>query len=313
MHPRDRPPEARPPAPDPATATFEALRPRLHGVAYRMTGSVADADDLCQEAWLRWSAVDHDGVRDPEAYLVRVVTRLAIDRARSAVARRETYVGPWLPEPVVGAGPRDPDEDRGDPARAAELADSLTFAFLVLLDELDPLERAVVLLHDVFGYPFGEVARVVDRSEAGTRQLASRARRRLAGARGPAPRPTQARFEAVVADLLTAVQAGDVGAVMEHLAPDVVQVDDGGPLQRAARRPVVGPERVARLWVNLAKRGAHLELALAEVNRRPGLVATDDGRPFVVLSVELDAEGRVSRVFTQLNPEKLAHVGLPPD
>ena len=148
-------------------AAFEELRPRLFGIAYRMTGSVADAEDVCQEAWLRWRAVDPAAVTTPEAYLVRTVTNLAIDRLRSAQHRRETYVGPYLPEPLLA------DDD---PAAAAELSDSLTLAFLVLLDELSPVERAVLLLHDVFGYEFDDVAAAVGRSSTACRQIASRTR-----------------------------------------------------------------------------------------------------------------------------------------
>lgn len=297
------------PAADDAEAVrFEALRPRLRGVAYRMTGSVSDAEDICQDAWLRWSTTDRTGVADPEGFLVTVVTRLAIDRLRSAARRREAYVGPYLPEPVLAAG--GPVVD--DPADRAELADSLTFAFLVLLDQLDPVERAALLLHDVFGYPFAEVARAVGRSEAAVRQLTSRARRRIEAERPPAHRPDPAEADALFTGLLGAVAAGDVEAVMAHLAPDVVQLDDGGPARHAGRRPIVGPHRVARFWVNLAKRGAHLALHRVEVNGRPGLLFTDGGRPDMVMSFELDAAGRVARIFVQLNPEKLTHLEGPP-
>lgn len=300
------------PGPDHATAVFEQLRPRLGGVAYRMTGSVTDAEDICQECWLRWAAVDHEQVRDPEAFLVSVVTRLAIDRHRSAAARRESYVGPYLPEPLV----REPGaralgvSGPPDPADAAELADSLTFAFLVLLDELDPLERAVVLLHDVFGYPFAAVAEAVDRNEAAVRQLASRARRRLRRERPrPSVYPSDEAVGAVVASLLTAVTAGDVEAVMAHMAPDVVDLSDGGANRRAARHPVVGRERVARLLVNLAKRGSHLDLRFVEVNARPGLLLSDGEEPFMALSIDFDDEGLINGVFSVLNPDKLSHLG----
>ena len=167
-------PEARP---DPSRE-FESLRPRLFGIAYRMTGSVADAEDLCQEAWVRWDALDVETVREPEAYLVRTVANLSIDRLRSAQRRREAYVGPSLPEPLVEqiAGTGIPPVG---PERAAELADSLTLAFLVLLDELTPVERAVLLLHDVFGYSFDEVGGAVDRAPDACRQIASRTRRKL--------------------------------------------------------------------------------------------------------------------------------------
>jgi len=291
-----------------ATEVFEAVRPKLHGVAYRMTGSVSDADDICQEAWLRWQATDRTEVREPEGFLVRTVTRLCLDRLKSAAVRREHYVGPWLPEPLVSDVGNPPREAEVDPAHAAELADSLTYAFLVVLDELDPVERAVVLLHDVFGYPFRDVAAAVGRGEAAVRQTASRARQRIRAEHHPTRRPSDPEVAQLMAQMLTALAAGDVEALMACLAPDVVSLDDGGPKQRAARRPVVGPDRVARLWTNLAKRGAHLTTRFVDVNGRPGLLLSDGDEPFIVMSVEIDDAGRVSRIFSQLNPDKLTHL-----
>jgi RNA polymerase sigma-70 factor (ECF subfamily) len=286
-------------------ARFEDLRPRLHGIAYRMTGSVSDADDLCQEAWIRWSRTDRPEVRDVEAFLVTVVTRLALDRLRSAHRRRETYVGPYLPEPVVGAPGGTPDDD---PAELAVLADSLTFAFLVLLDELDPVERAVLLLHDVFGYPFPQVASMVGRSDGAVRQVASRARRKVSGAERPTVQPDDGTVQAVLARLMVALVTGDVDGVLAELAPDVVQVDDGGPAKRAARRPIVGPDRVARLWINLARRSPHLAVQFAVVNGAPGLVFSDGDRVEMVMSASFDDQGRIRRIYGQLNPEKLRHL-----
>lgn len=293
--------------------SFESLRPRLQAVAYRMTGSVADAQDVCQDAWLRWQALDPGTVDEPEAYLVRVVTHLSIDRLRSAQRRREAYVGPYLPEPVVDLGPATgrvgPAGLGPDPAEAAELSDSLTFAFLVLLDELTPVERAVLLLHDVFGYPFDEVAAAVDRTPEACRQIASRTRRKLDPERRGSHRPAPATERELLARLLAATVSGDVEAVVALLAPDVVHLSDGGPDRYAARRPVVGPDRVARLLVNLTKRlPATVELQLASVNGEPGIVLRDAGRPDVVLSFSFAADGRVRRVFGQLNPDKLRHL-----
>ena len=296
---------------DRATEVFEQLRPRLRSVAYRMTGSVSDAEDICQECWLRWARVDHDEVRDPEAFLVSVATRLAIDRQRAAAVRRESYVGPYLPEPLVREpGARALGVTEGpDPAEWAELADSLTFAFLVLLDELEPVERAVLLLHDVFGYPFSAVADAVDRTEAAVRQVARRSRRRLQEDRPhPSRHPSDEVVAEVVAGLLAAVSVGDVEAVMAHLAPDVVEISDGGAARRASRRPVIGPERVSRLLVNLAKRGSHLSIRFVEVNERPGLLLSEGDEPFMAMSVDFDDEGRVSRLFSVLNPDKLSHL-----
>ena len=284
---------------------FEAARARLHGVAYRMTGSISDADDLCQEAWIRWAAQDRSDVDYADAYLVTVVTRLALDRLRSAQHRRETYVGPYLPEPVVTVPGSRPEPD---PSEAAELADSLTYAFLVLLDQLSPVERAVLLLHDVFGYPFAAVSDAVDRTEEAVRQIASRSRRKIEGSVPRTVKPDPEIVNGVLTRLMVAIMSGDVDGVMAEMAPDVVQLDDGGAAKRAARRPVVGADRVARLWVNLAKRGAHLSVRFADVNGSPGLVFLDGDEPEMVMCADLDESGRIVRIFGQMNPDKLRHV-----
>jgi RNA polymerase sigma-70 factor (ECF subfamily) len=282
---------------------FEALRPRLFGIAYRMTGSVGDAEDACQDAWLRWQRVDPATVDNAEAYLVRVVTRLALDRLQSAQRRRETYVGPYLPEPLVDA------DQATQPEAAAELADSLTLAFLVLLDELAPKERAVLLLHDVFGYPFDEIGPMLDLSPVASRQLASRTRRKLDHDRDSLRRPDEAREQELVANLLATVTSGDIEAVMSLLAPDVVLLSDGGPNRHAARRPVVGPDRVARLLVNLARRlTATSDMRVVHVNGEPGLLFVEDGELDNVLSFSFTDDGRVRRFYSQLNPEKLRHL-----
>jgi len=284
-------------------AAFEELRPRLFGIAYRMTGSVADAEDVCQEAWLRWRAVDPATVTTPEAYLVRTVTNLAIDRLRSAQHRRETYVGPYLPEPLLA-------DDEKDPAAAAVLSDSLTLAFLVLLDELSPVERAVLLLHDVFGYEFDDVAAAVGRSATACRQIASRTRRKLAHERAQTRRPDAEHEQRMIEQLLVATTSGDIDSVMQLLAPDVVHLGDGGADRHAARRPVVGPERVARLLTNLAQRLVPLGYSarLATVNGGTGVVFEHEGHVDSVMSLSLAADGRVRRVYIQRNPDKLEHV-----
>ncbi|HEY1737171.1 MAG TPA: RNA polymerase sigma factor SigJ [Acidimicrobiia bacterium] len=294
---------------------FVRARPRLFDVAYRMTGSVADADDLCQEAWLRWQRAPRDGIDTPEAWLVRTITNLAIDRARSAQARREHYVGPYLPEPLVTGALGDPPTAAasGDPEQRAELADSLTFAFLVMLDALDPTARAVLLLHDVFGFDFDEVAAAVDKSPAACRQIASRTRRKLhSETAAPATAQRRATVEeeqAMFGRLLTALTEGDIPAVMALLAPDVVQLDDGGPARHAGRRPVVGPHRVSRLLVNITKRmDPRSELEFVRVNTSPGVVLRIDGRPDIVLLMELGGDGLIHRVWSVLNPEKLKHL-----
>ena len=220
-----------------------------------MTGSVADAEDACQDAWLRWQAVDHD-----IGAFGRGVPRQPGDaRSRSTGCaqrshRREAYVGPFLPEPIVETGPLHDSTTTSDPERSSELADSLTFAFLVLLDELGPEDRAVFLLHDVFGYSFDEVADAVGKSPAACRQTASRARRRIEHDRVDLRRADDAHERRVLDGLMAAMITGDIPGLMALLSPDVVQLDDGGPNRRAGRRPIVGPDRVARLMVNLAKR-----------------------------------------------------------
>ena len=293
------------PSPAEPADAFAALRPRLFGIAYRLTGSVSDAEDICQESWLRWHVVDHARVTTPEAYLVRTVTHLGIDRLRSAQHRKETYVGPYLPEPLVA-------DRSGDPEAAAELSDSLTLAFLVLLDELAPVERAVLLLHDVFGYDFDEVATAVDRSPDACRQLASRTRRKLDRDRVELRRPDAAHEQRVIEALLTSTAAGDVEAVMALLAPDVVHLSDGGPDRHAARYPVVGPYRVARLLVNLTKRmiesGIGYELRITRVNGELGLVHALDGRADIVTALSFAPDGRIRRMYSQLNPHKLRHL-----
>jgi RNA polymerase sigma-70 factor (ECF subfamily) len=288
--------------------TFEAQRPRLLGLAYRMLGSVADAEDVVSEAWLRFAAAPDD-VRSPAAWLTTVTSRLAIDELRRQQRRREDYVGPWLPEPVrtAAAGPAVPAV-APDPAVAVELAESLTLGFLVVLDTLGPLERAVFLLTDVFGTPSADVARATGRSPEAVRQLASRARRKVRDARaraGPAD-------EELLAELVGALVAGDATRVVDLLSPEVVLTSDGGALRRAARRPVVGPERVARLLVNLtARTPAGADVAIAAVNAAPALVVR--GRDLdLVLSAERDATGRVCAVRLVLNPEKLAGLDDPP-
>jgi RNA polymerase sigma-70 factor (ECF subfamily) len=287
---------------------FEAMRPRLFGIAYRMTGSVADAEDAVQDAWIRWHAVDGSSIRSTEAYLVSMVTRLSIDRLRSAQRRRETYVGPYLPEPII-EGPLMADTTDSEPERVSELSDSLTFAFLVLMDELGPEERAVFLLHDVFGYSFDEVGEAVGRSSAACRQVASRARRRLDDGRVELRRADEAHEREMLAKMSGALLTGDIEGVMALLSPDVVQLDDGGPNRHAGRRPIVGPWRVARVLVNITKRlPSDAELEIVRVNGNPGVLVRIDGRADLVLTVEFGPDGLIRRFWTQLNPDKLRHL-----
>jgi RNA polymerase sigma-70 factor (ECF subfamily) len=276
-------------------ACFEAERRRLTGLAYRMLGTWADAEDVVQDVWLKAQAAE--GVERPAAWLTTVTTRTCLDRLRATRRRREEYVGPWLPEPVVSEpGPDD----------VAELSESLTLGFLTVLDRLQPIERAVFLLADVFSVGFSDIAATVGRSEVACRQIASRARRRLAP--GPARHPTGTERR-VVDELLVALATGDMDAALRRLAPDVVCVSDGGAKARAARRPVVGADRVARLLVNLAQRApASMSVAPATVNGDPGFVVSIDGAVDFVAAFDVEDE-RVAAIWIIRNPDKLEHVG----
>ena len=286
---------------DGEVAAFEAARPRLLGLAYRMLGTIGDAEDVVQEAWLRWDAADRASIEVPDAWLTTVTTRLALDRLKSAQHRREQYPGPWLPEPLV--------TDAG-PEEAAELADSLTLGFLTLLDRLGPVERAVFLLADVFGMPYSEVAEAVGKTEVACRQIASRSRRRLQGAHPRKPTGAERR---IVDELLVAMALGDVPAVLQRLAPDAVCVSDGGPQRRAARRPVVGAERVARFCINVTRKVyGDKRVASASINGDPGVIVYIDGAIDCVLAFEVDPETeRVATIWIVRAPEKLDHVLAP--
>lgn len=276
-------------------------RGHVFAVAYRMLGSVAEAEDVVQDTWLRWSAADRDAVRTPPAWLTTVATRLCLDRLRSARARREAYVGPWLPEPLATG-----DDD--DPAAAAELADSLTMAFLVVLERLNPVERAVFLLHDVFGYGFAEVAGIVDRPASSCRQVASRARAKVASDRHPQPRPTPEDEQHLVLAFARAATMGDLDGLMAVLTDDIEVWSDGGRDHLAARRPVVGPDRAARFLTNLARRlPPDAGMLGARLNGSPGFVVSTSTGPLLALVLEVTTAG-IRRVHAVVNPDKLAHL-----
>lgn len=281
---------------------FERERARLAGVAYRITGSRADAEDIVQEAWIRWERAEQDTIRHPAAWLTTVTSRLALDRLRSARHRREVYVGPWLPEPV--------DEDPG-PDERAELAESLSIGFLTVLERLSPTERVVFLLADVFSVPYEEIAAVVDKTPTACRQIASRARRTVRRDR-PRFTPTDDQAWNVAMAFLAATQAGDVDALVQLLRDDALVVSDGGAERHAARRPVVA-ERAPRFLINLARR-AHaegMEVEVQTINGQPGFVGSTDGTATMALAVATDA-GQVTRVWVILNPTKLATLATAP-
>lgn len=271
---------------------FEEHRTHLFHVAYRMLGSAAEAEDVVQEAYLRWER-ESDSARSPRALLTTITTRLAIDRLRSAQHRRETYVGPWLPEPIVTSD---------DPYATVELADSLTFAFLVMLDRLKPVERAVFILREVFAYDYDEIATIVDRSEANCRQILRRARKQLSA--DDAEQPRQAE-RSVVDRFLVALTTADVPTLLELIADDGVLLSDGGPDHRAARRPVIGPRRIARLLTSLrTKLPPGSSVRMVSANAEPTVVAELDGRAVLTMTISADAE-RVRRIYVMVNPEKL--------
>lgn len=281
-----------------AQATFDAERDRLVGLAYRMTGTPDDADDVVQEAWLRWQRADRSSIESPAAWLTTVTTRLAIDRLTSAASRRETYVGPWLPEPLG------PDEDPSDVVAASE---SLSIGFMRVLETLAPVERAVFLLHDVFGYSFEEIAPTVDRSPAATRQIGKRARDRVRDGR-PRVEPDPEDVDALSDAFFAAVVDGDVDRLMGMLTDDVLHVSDGGPDHHAARRPVVGPEKVARLYINIARRELRPtdEVHRVRVNGQVGAYIVRDGEPFL-LTVLGWRDGLLAEAIGIVNPDKLRH------
>ena len=285
---------------DELEAVFAEERPRLVGLAYRITGSRIDAEDLVQEAWLRAQRTEWTDIDNPAAWLTTVVSRLALDELKSARRRRETYVGPWLPEPVRTAAPAATEE-------AVELAESLTLGFLRMLETLDPVERVVFLLADVFQTPFGEIAKVVDRSPSACRQVASRARRRVREGRHRHDPPEEA--ERVAGELIVAVAAGDVAQVVSLLADDVELLSDGGAAVRAARRPVVGPEKVARFLVNIAQRYRGSVVEVASINDEPGIVVQLHGKLEFALAVHV-VDGKAHAFHAVRNYEKLAALDI---
>ncbi|WP_312015983.1 sigma-70 family RNA polymerase sigma factor [Bradyrhizobium sp. JYMT SZCCT0428] len=274
-------------------------RGRLLGLAYRMLGSRSDAEDIVQDAYLRFAGA-HD-VHNPEAFLVTIVTRLCLDRLKSAKARREVYVGPWLPEPVCDAEGLSPDA-------ATELADDLSFALLLALDRLSPMERAAFLLHDVFDTPFAEIAAMLDRSEASCRQLATRARRAVRDER-PAPAATPDTHARLLMAFGEAVTSGNVARLAELLREDAVAITDGGGRKTAARNPIHGADKIARFFIGLAAKnpGHQLRVEPAVINGAVGALFYVDGELDHTLSMAIDGE-RIAAIYIVRNPDKLRHL-----
>jgi RNA polymerase sigma-70 factor (ECF subfamily) len=283
-----------------ADEVFTAHRPRLLGIAYGMLGGLGEAEDVVQDAWLRWDAAGPEGVRNPEAFLVTVTTRLAIDRLRSARARREEYVGPWLPDPLVA-------DAEHDPADLVAEAEQLSLALLVALERLNPVERAVLILRDVFDFEYAEIADAVAKTPANCRQIAVRAREHV---RRPARRhtPTPEQEHELMDAFIDAVLGKDVDRIRDLLAEDAVMWSDGGGVARAARKPVRGADLVSRFLVGIQKGGipADASMERVRVNGEPGLHFRGTGF-HSVWAFEL-AEGRIAGIRAVTNPDKLAHL-----
>jgi len=280
-----------------AEQQFSAARRRLFGIAYRILGSAAEADDVLQDAWVRWQTYDRSTVRNPDAFLTTTVTRLAINVAQSARVRRETYIGPWLPEPV---------DTSADPTLGAERGEALEVALLMLLEKLTPTERAAYVLREAFDYPYEQIAEIVGHSQASVRQLVSRARRHL-GEERRAPVAPEAQRRLLTA-FVAAAKAGDVALLERLFAEDVVSYSDGGGAVRASKFPVVGRPRVAKYHHAFAERfWAGVDVEPADVNGRPAVTLSRDGELFAVLTVRATADG-IDRVLWMMNPHKLAAV-----
>lgn len=295
---------------DQRSLTFQQQRPRLYGIAYRMLGSRADAEDMLQEAYLRWHRTDTERVQNAQAWLTTTITRLCIDRLRAARAERDAYIGPWLPEPwVVGDEPALPD-------RQAELASDLSVAFLVVLERLAPEERAAFLLHDVFDCDYDEIARVLGKGQAACRQIVHRARERVRRDR-PRFQVSEAARHRLLEKFMAALQAGDRQALLALFAEDATWTADGGGKAASARKVVCGAHRIAKLLAGVvhlrARQGReHTTYRLLPINGELGVVTCVDGQPLTALSIDTDGV-RILAAYIVLNPEKLARIALPGD
>jgi RNA polymerase sigma-70 factor (ECF subfamily) len=287
--------------PDDAAHTFAPLRPRLTRIAYRMLGSVAEAEDIVQEAFLRWHRTDRTDVSDAAAFLSKTVTRLCLDHLKSARVKRETYIGPWVPEPMI-----DPTEDDSD---------DITLTLMMALERLSPLERAAFLLHDVFGLGFDQVAQAIDRDPAATRQLASRARDHVRSAK---PRfPVSAEQGAGIAKAFyEASRTGEVAPLQALLAQDAIMYSDGGGKRAAAKIPVVGGEAIANFFASIVRRIQMGGLTLppstwreALVDGLPGIIESANGEVIQTVAFEID-NGKITAIYAVRNPDKLKHVGV---
>ena len=276
---------------------FSEHRQYLLSLGYRMLGSMADAEDLVQETFLRWQQASSNEIRSPRAFLTTILTRLALNHLDSARVRREQYVGPWLPEPIVTTEPTDP----------AELSESLTMAFLVLLESLSPLERVTFLLHEVFDYPHAEVAKITGSTEVACRQAFRRAKASVAERR-PRFKPSPSAAERLTTRFLDAVQAGRLDDLLSMLHENVVSYSDGGGLTRAALNPIYGPDKVARFLIGVARKGGTgLERRATFINGQPGFIGFLDGRPRTAMVLDIEND-QVRNVYIVVNPQKLQNL-----
>ncbi|WP_218779566.1 MULTISPECIES: RNA polymerase sigma-70 factor [Streptomyces] len=280
---------------------FHEYRKLLFSVAYRVLGSAADAEDAVQDAWIKWSSANRSQVADPKAYLTRIVSNLALERLRSTRHKRETYVGPWLPEPILTSG---------DTADAVTDAESVSMAMLVVLETLSPLERAVFVLKEVFGFSHAEIAEAVERSEAAVRQAAHRAREHVR-ARRPRFTADRSRQREVMERFFAAASGGDINTLMELLSPDVILWTDGGGKVRQALKPVVGAQTVASWFAAIGTvtyqgvQPADMRAELVEINGGPGMVFSAPDRVIATITFDFDAAGRVTAIHNVANPDKL--------
>ena len=279
--------------------TFAEHRGLLFTVAYEMLGSAADAEDVVQESYLRWADVLHDEVKDPRAYLVRIVTRQSLNRLRTLKRQRESYVGTWLPEPLVTTA---------DVADDVELADSVSFAMLVVLETLTPLERAVFVLREVFGFEFAEIAKATDRGEPAVRQLLSRARKHVRERMPRVDRPED--YEEVAARFFTASATGDIQQLMDVMSPDVVLLTDGGGKKQAALRPIYGPDKVVRFFEGVSRKSGPFTAEWGMANGAPALLMYIDGELDALASITV-TDGKVSEIYIVRNPDKLQAIETP--
>ncbi|MGE8282218.1 MAG: RNA polymerase sigma-70 factor [Stenotrophomonas sp.] len=283
-----------------AESTFQHHRPRLLALAYRMLGSRADAEDVLQDAWLRWAGTDTSDVRDAEAWLVTTTTRLSLDRLRAAKRDRQHYVGPWLPEPLEVELAPDPG---ADPAQRHALADEVSFAFLTLLEQLSPDERAAFLLKEAFDHDYRQIGALLGHSEANCRQLVRRARLRLQSGAPRFSAPPELHRQ-LLQRFMEAAQRGDSEAIQALLHANAIALSDGGGVVTAAIRPLHGAERIGRLYWAIARRGAALPSQLGYVNGEPAILRFADGKLASFTTIEV-VDGRIAAMYSVLNPEKL--------